>query len=104
MSFGVTGQSFQSSGSAVGVTGVAVGFAVGSTIGVIGETGLGLRVDVAAGNRTGAAIGVEWLSVGVITIARSAPAEQAARNMQIAKAKTDNCFTRISITMKINAK
>src|SRR5262245_49409752 len=104
MVFGVTGHSFQSSGSAVGVSGVAVGLEVGSTIGVIGETGLGLRVGVATGNRTGCAVGVNRLSVGVIAIAGAASAEQAARNIQITKAKTDNRFTRISITTKINAK
>jgi hypothetical protein len=103
---GVTGQSFQSSGSEVGVPGVAVGLEVGLTIGVIGEIGLGLRVGVVVANGNGSVVGMERLCVGVIASAgaASADAEQAATNMQITKAKTADRFIQLSITMKINGK
>ena len=86
--------------------GVAVGLEVGSTIGVIGEIGLGLRVGVVVAKGNGTVVGVERLCVGVIASAGAAStdAEQAAMKMQITKAKTDNRFIQLSITMKINGK
>ena len=86
--------------------GVAVGLEVGLTIGVIGEIGLGLRVGVVAANGNGSVVGVERLCVGVITSAgaASADAEHAATNMHITKAKIDDRFIQLSITMKINGK
>jgi hypothetical protein len=85
---------------------VAVGLAVGLTIGVIGEIGLGLRVGVGVANGNTSVVGVERLCVGVIASAgaASAEAEQAVTHMQITKAKTDNRFIQLSITMKINGK
>jgi len=88
------------------VPGVAVGLAVGLTIGVIGEICLGLRVGVGVANGNGFVVGVERICVGVIASAgaASADAEQAAMNMQITQTKTDDRFIQLSISMKINGK
>jgi hypothetical protein len=54
---GITGHDFQSEGLGVAAPGAAVGVDVGTTTGVIGETGLGLRVGVMVGG--GAEVGDE---------------------------------------------